>query len=172
MKRLGCETTQGEKTSGERERGRNDPLPSETIDKLRESVYTYQNSHDVIIIGDFNENAKVKSSSNRNVYLHRFIEDKDFVTRATEHTFIHLNGRDVSTIDFFLFKCHMEDSVLHIKMSMGMPLTIIQFLCTLEWTSRKEKTIKLRKIRPVFELTGKKLTDPNIKISYRIVFLK
>ena len=87
-------------------------LFTESIDQLQEIIYTYQKSHDIIIGGDFNENALSRNSSKRSEYLHKFIKDNELSTKVTDHTFIHPNGKDVSTIDFFLFKTHMTDNVL------------------------------------------------------------
>ena len=49
------------------------------------------------------------------ICLHKFLQENSFVTRQTEHTVIHPNGKDVSTIDFLLYKSSMEENVLDIK---------------------------------------------------------
>ena len=90
-------------------------LFTETIDQLQEIIYTYQNTHEIILGGDLNESALVKTSSKRNVCLHKFMEENDLKTKKTECTFIHPNGKDTSTIDFFLFKNHMTDNIIHIS---------------------------------------------------------
>ena len=87
-------------------------LFTETIDQFQEIIYTYQKSHVIIIGGDFNENALLRNSSKRIEYLHKFIEDNELLSKVTDHTFIHPSGKDVLTIDFFLFKTHMTDNVL------------------------------------------------------------
>ena len=78
-------------------------LFTETTDQLQEIIYTYQSSHDIIIGGDFNENALLRNSSKGSDYLHKFIEDNELSTTVTDHTFIHPNGKDVSTILTFSF---------------------------------------------------------------------
>ncbi|MCG7875776.1 MAG: reverse transcriptase domain-containing protein [Candidatus Thiodiazotropha endolucinida] len=85
------------------------------IEQLQEIIFIYQNSYDIIIGGDFNENAAVKSSSKRSQALHTFIRENGFVTKDTGHTFIHPNGRDSSTIDFFLYKQCFEQNVIQIS---------------------------------------------------------
>ena len=87
-------------------------LFTKTIEQLKEIIYTYKKSHDIIIGGDFNENVLLRNSSKRSEYLHKFIEGNELSTKVTDHIFIHPNGKDVSTIDFFLFKTHMTDNVL------------------------------------------------------------
>ena len=109
---------------------------SETIDQLHEIVYTYQNSHDVNIGRDFNENAKVKSSSKRSVYLHKFIEDIDFVSRAKEHTFIHPMGVTYRQLTFSYLNTTMANSAK---------------LCTPGIKPKQTKKSKLRVNSPIVQ---------------------
>ena len=86
----------------------------ETIEQLQEIVFTFQNTHEAIIGGDFNKNAISKSDTKRNICFHRFLDENHLVTKETEHTFIHPDGEDVSTIDFFLYQCKTERKILEI----------------------------------------------------------
>lgn len=74
------------------------------IEQLQELILRFQSSHDIIIGGDFNENALVNNGSKRNQLFHTFLRENELVTKDTGYTFIHPNGRDVSSIDFFLYK--------------------------------------------------------------------
>ena len=87
----------------------------ECIEQLQEIIYTYQGTHEIIIGGDFNENAVVNNNSKRSSCFHTFIRENDLMTRNTEHTFIHPNGKDSSTIDFFLYKQRTDKSITKIE---------------------------------------------------------
>lgn len=71
------------------------------IEQLQEIIFSYQNTHDIIIGGDFNENANINCGSKRSNCFHKFLVENNLVTKETKHTFIHSNGKDTSTIDFF-----------------------------------------------------------------------
>ena len=58
----------------------------ECIEQLQELIYTYQGTHEIIIGGDFNENALVKNNSKRSNCFHNFISENDLTTKTTEHT--------------------------------------------------------------------------------------
>ena len=87
----------------------------ETIEHLQEIITKFHTTHNILIGGDFNENATRGTQSKRSISLHKFLQENSFVTRQTELTFIHPNGKDVSTIDFFLYKSFMEEKVLDIN---------------------------------------------------------
>ena len=87
----------------------------ECIEQLQEIILSFQNTHDIVIGGDFNENAVLKSNSKRSTCFHRFLEENKLVTKDVGHTFIHANGKDTSAIDFFLYKESNETKVLNIS---------------------------------------------------------
>lgn len=87
----------------------------ECIEQLQELINTFQRTHEILIGGDFNENAVNKTNSKRSTSFHQFIKDNDLMTRITEHTFTHPNGKDTSTIDFFLYKQKLDQRVLRIE---------------------------------------------------------
>ena len=87
----------------------------ECTEQLQELTYTYQGTHDIIIGGDFNENALVKNSLKRSICFHIFLNENDIVTRYTDHTLIHPNGKDTSTIDFFLYKQRTKENIISIN---------------------------------------------------------
>ena len=66
----------------------------ECIENSQELIYTYQGTHEIIILGDFNENALIKNSSKRSICFHKFLNENDILTRYTDHTFIHPNGKE------------------------------------------------------------------------------
>ena len=74
------------------------------IDQLNELILRFQNTHDIIIGGDFNENAIVNNGSKRSQTFHTFLKENELETKNPGFTFVHPNGRDTSAIDFFLYK--------------------------------------------------------------------
>ena len=56
----------------------------------------------------------MKSDKKRNICFHRFLDENHLITKETEHTFIHPKGKDVSTIDFFLYQRKIEGKILEI----------------------------------------------------------
>ena len=60
------------------------------------------------------KNAISKSSSKRSLCLHKFLSENNFITKVTEPTCIHSNGKDSSTIDFFLYSPEMQVKVENI----------------------------------------------------------
>lgn len=86
----------------------------ECIEQLQELIHTYQETHEIIIGGDFNENALTKTKTKRSICLHQFISDNELTTRSTGFTFTHPNGRDTSIIDFFLYKQKLDQRIIQI----------------------------------------------------------
>lgn len=84
------------------------------IDQLNELILSFQNTHDIIIGGDFNENALVNNGSKRSQTFHTFLSENDLVTKNSGFTFVHPNGRDASSIDFFLYKQKSEHKIIKI----------------------------------------------------------
>ena len=87
------------------------------IDQLNELIIRFQNTHDIIIGGDFNENAPVNNGSQRSRTFHTFLSENELVTKDSGFTFVHPNGRDISSIDFFLYKQRSSHKVLKITRS-------------------------------------------------------
>lgn len=83
----------------------------ECVEQLQEIIYKYRDSHDIIIGGDFNENATQQLGTKRSKCLHKFLSDNNLVTRKTENTFIHSNGRDTSLIDFIVYQETFESKI-------------------------------------------------------------
>ncbi|KAK3098648.1 hypothetical protein FSP39_021572 [Pinctada imbricata] len=73
------------------------------IDQLAELVTKYID-HDVLIGGDFNEDICCDHRSRRMLYLDRFINEFKMKYFATTKTFIHSNGKDCSSIDYFIVR--------------------------------------------------------------------
>ena len=60
------------------------------------------------------KNTISKSSSKRSRCFHKFLSENNFITKVTEPTFIHPNGKDSSTIDYFLHSPQMQAKVENI----------------------------------------------------------
>ena len=93
-------------------RGQNDNFLEfcECIDQLGEIASKYID-HDIVIGGDFNEDMNSTQKSRRMLYLDNFVREFKMKFVSTPKTFIHSNGRDCSTIDYFLVR---ETPLLHI----------------------------------------------------------
>ncbi|MEW8548792.1 MAG: endonuclease/exonuclease/phosphatase family protein, partial [Candidatus Thiodiazotropha sp.] len=87
------------------------------IEQIHELILRFQSTHDIIIGGDFNENALEKNGSKRSQIFHTFLKENDLVTKDIGHTFIHPNGRDASSINYFLYKQKNEHKVVKIVRS-------------------------------------------------------
>ena len=87
------------------------------IDQLNELILRFQNTHDIIIGSDFNENAIVNNGSKRSQTFHTFLKENELETKNPGFTFVHPNGRDTSAIDFFLYKQKCSQKVVKITRS-------------------------------------------------------
>ncbi|XP_063427548.1 uncharacterized protein LOC134711049 [Mytilus trossulus] len=82
----------------------------DTIDQLNEIITKYQDTHEIIIGGDLNEDLGNDERQNkRKKYLQQLIEDYRLGYENTGKTFIKTNGQECSELDYFLYKSrHME----------------------------------------------------------------
>lgn len=72
------------------------------LDQLHEIFETYQNTHQIIIGGDFNEDFMKGNDNKKNRNMMKFTSEHNLKTKYLGSTFIHPNGSDSSAIDFFL----------------------------------------------------------------------
>jgi len=75
----------------------------ECIDLLHEITQTFNNSHTILIGGDFNENIMSDKHSSRQLYVLDFMNENEFKTVDVGKTFINAYGQECSSIDFILF---------------------------------------------------------------------
>ena len=84
------------------------------VDQLNEIIYTFKNSHQIIIGGDFNEDIVHGPCSKRKSGIQSLMEEHDLVTKHNASTFILSNGRDSTSIDFFIYqKIYQEKYNFH-----------------------------------------------------------
>ena len=77
---------------------------SECIDQIFEIIQKYQNSHEIVIGGDFNEDISKNNNSRRASKLKELIADCELQINFHGPTFINAKGVEVSEIDYFLYK--------------------------------------------------------------------
>ncbi|CAG2250967.1 unnamed protein product [Mytilus edulis] len=82
----------------------------DTIDQLNEIITKYQDTHEIIIGGDLNEDlGNDKRQNKRKKYLQQLIADYRLGYENTGRTFIKTNGQECSELDYFLHKSrHMQ----------------------------------------------------------------
>ncbi|MEW8547545.1 MAG: endonuclease/exonuclease/phosphatase family protein, partial [Candidatus Thiodiazotropha sp.] len=89
---------------------------TDCIDQLNEVVLKYKETHEILIGGDFNEIYEPQiCSSRRSKYLKEFLVEHMLVTQTTGKTFIHPNGTDSSTIDFFFYQDPLKYQISKIE---------------------------------------------------------
>ena len=76
---------------------------SECIDQIFEIIQKYQNSNEIVIGGDFNEDISKNNNSRRASKLKELIADCELQINFHGSTFINAKGVEVSEIDYFLF---------------------------------------------------------------------
>ena len=88
----------------------------ECIEQLHELIFTYKGTREIIIRGDFNGNALIDNGSIHSKCFHKFMCVNGLLTKAAEQTFIYSyhNGKDASTIDFFLNTQMLVDKIMHL----------------------------------------------------------
>ena len=86
-------------------KGRGDNISEfqDCIYQLQEIIQKYYD-HFIFIGGDLNEDLTLPSHSKRKEELVRFIDEYKLSTVPVGPTFIHPNGKDCSTIDYFIFR--------------------------------------------------------------------
>ncbi|MES9904479.1 MAG: reverse transcriptase domain-containing protein [Sedimenticola sp.] len=85
------------------------------IAQIHEIIQTFQHTHRILIGGDLNESALTIADNRRSRCLHQFLRENELVTWETDCTFIHPNGKDSSTIDFFLATDRVKQVVNSVK---------------------------------------------------------
>jgi hypothetical protein len=74
----------------------------DTLEQLHEIIEKYQQTHNIVIGGDFNEDISGSIVSRRQRFLQNFKDEHSLTAVLPGITFVHANGRDTSAIDFFL----------------------------------------------------------------------
>jgi hypothetical protein len=74
----------------------------DTLEQLHEIIEKFQRTHKLVIGGDFNEDISGSIVTRRQRFLQNFIEEHSLSAVLPGATFVHVNGRDSSSIDFFL----------------------------------------------------------------------
>ena len=75
----------------------------ECIDLLHEITQTFNNSHTLLIGGDFNENIMSDKHSSRQLYVLDFMNENEFKTVDVGKPFINAYGQECPSIDFNLY---------------------------------------------------------------------
>jgi hypothetical protein len=85
----------------------------QTLDQISEIIEKYAEDKSLIIAGDWNCQYNPEPKSKRETALHNFILNYQLKVKESNQgpTFIHPNGYDCSTIDYFLVNKKIEDNV-------------------------------------------------------------
>ncbi|CAC5405729.1 unnamed protein product [Mytilus coruscus] len=76
---------------------------------------TYEQTHQIIIGGDFNEEIFGSNSSMRQKYIVTFMYEHRLCTKEVGKTFISANGSDCTAIDYILFQETFKESIINIS---------------------------------------------------------
>jgi exonuclease III len=89
----------------------------ECVDILHEIFETYENTHQIIIGGDFNENILLIEGidSQRKKYIKDFVYDHQLCAVKVGLTYCHPSGQATSAIDYVLYQKEHESEVLKIQ---------------------------------------------------------
>ena len=85
------------------------------VDILHEIFETYENTHQIIIGGDFNENILEGIESQRKKYINDFISDHQLCAVKVGLTYCHPSEQATSAIDYVLYQEKHESEVLKIQ---------------------------------------------------------
>ncbi|CAC5398600.1 unnamed protein product [Mytilus coruscus] len=81
----------------------------ECIDLLNEIMTTYEQTHQIIIGGDFNEEIFGSNSSMRQKYIVTFMDEHRLCTKEVGKTFISANGKSIINISKCEFTANVSD---------------------------------------------------------------
>ena len=87
----------------------------EVVDQLADIISRYSETHKLIIGGDMNEDLTSEDSGPRKQYFQEFISDNKLRMQATKPTFVNAKGVEVSTLDYFLYDCTLNDKILKVE---------------------------------------------------------
>ena len=87
----------------------------ECIDQLHEIMSTYEQTHQVIIGGDFNEEITNINTTTRQQYVVEFMAEHQMYTKEMGPTFINAKGKDCTSIDYILFQESYREQISSIK---------------------------------------------------------
>ena len=73
------------------------------VDQLHVIVQKYNQTHDILIGGDINEDLSKNQTDNRSRYLYKFITECHLEFTTEGNTFTNSIGRECSEIDYFLY---------------------------------------------------------------------
>jgi exonuclease III len=76
----------------------------EFIDQLHKIMSTYEQTYQVIIGGDFNEEITNINTTTRQQYVVEFMAEHQMYTKEMGPTFINATGKDCTSIDYILFQ--------------------------------------------------------------------
>ena len=84
------------------------------LDQLNEILIKYDDTHDVVLGGDFNEEL-MQGSSRRSASLNEFLSDHNLITTKSDKTFIHPNGVDSTTIDYLFYSVPIAGGISPVR---------------------------------------------------------
>ena len=87
----------------------------ECVDILHEIFETYENTHQIIIGGDFNENILEGIEAQRKKYINDFMSDHQLCAVKVGLIYVHPSGQATSAIDYMLYQEKHEREVLKIQ---------------------------------------------------------
>jgi exonuclease III len=87
----------------------------ECIDQLHEIMSTYEQTYQVIIGGDFNEEITNINTTTRQQYVVEFMAEHQMYTKEMGPTFINATGKDCTSIDYILFQESYREQISSIK---------------------------------------------------------
>ena len=76
----------------------------ECVDILHEIFETYENTHQIIIGGDFNENILEGIEAQRKKYINDFMSDHQLCAVKVGLIYFHPSGQATSAIDYMLYQ--------------------------------------------------------------------
>jgi hypothetical protein len=85
------------------------------VDILHEIFETYENTHQIIIGGDFKENILEGIESQRKKYINDFISDHQLCAVKVGLRYCHPSGQATSGIGYVLYQEKHESEVLKIQ---------------------------------------------------------
>jgi hypothetical protein len=87
----------------------------ECVDILHDIFETYENTHQIIIGGDFNENILEGIEAQRKKYINDFMSDHQLCAVKVGLIYVHPSGQATSAIDYMLYQEKHEREVLKIQ---------------------------------------------------------
>lgn len=85
------------------------------LDQMREIIKTHEDTHQILIGGDMNENAVTFTESPRGRYLKDFMAENNLITYEMGITYKHTGGHLESAIDYFFIQKTLEERIVGVK---------------------------------------------------------